>query len=257
MRFLMNYQNIPNDDVFDDSELLLIKYARSFYKTFKKNIKFIQILFPSYKPHYVTIIFSIFLYIFFFGYNIYFFNKYNPLFIREDVLINIGINREIISNKLHFHKLITATLVHPNIWSLIIWTDSHYSINVAQLGTSTILSGIMGLFLQEVTSNFKKIKGKIEIIGTYLFTIVPMYLTIAMFPHNGNIMGNLGGLFGGYCYPYIFNVIRMNRGPGNTARLVHIGLMGLFLISYLYKCKNSMEIFYIFSKILNANFHNF
>ncbi|CDU18880.1 hypothetical protein YYC_05152 [Plasmodium yoelii 17X] len=267
MRFLMNYQNIPNDDVFDDSELLLIKYARSFYKTFKKNIKFIQILFPSYKPHYVTIIFSIFLYIFFFGYNIYFFNKYNPLFIREDVLINIGINREIISNKLHFHKLITATLVHPNIWSLII--NTYYLINLgitvekgygrihtialmlfssicgnllmcatancneAQLGTSTILSGIMGLFLQEVTSNFKKIKGKIEIIGTYLFTIVPMYLTIAMFPHNGNIMGNLGGLFGGYCYPYIFNVIRMNRGPGNTARLVHIGLMGLFLISLI------------------------
>ncbi|SCM23636.1 rhomboid protease ROM10, putative [Plasmodium chabaudi chabaudi] len=264
MRFLMNYQNLPNDESFDDSDLLLLKYATLFYKTFKKKIQFIQILFPSYKHHYVTIILSVFLYIFFFGYDIYFFNKYNPLFIRDDVITRIGINRDIITTEYHFHKLITATLIHPNIWSLII--NTYYLINLgivveknygrvhtialmlfssicgnllmcatancneSQLGTSTILSGMMGLFLQEVTSNFRRISGKIEIIGTYLFTIISMYLTISMFPHNGNIMGNLGGLFGGYCYPYIFNVARLDNGPGNTERLVHTALMGLYWI---------------------------
>ncbi|CAD2095068.1 rhomboid protease ROM10, putative [Plasmodium vinckei brucechwatti] len=245
MRFLMNYQNLPNDESFDDSDLLLLKYATLFYKTFKKKIQFIQILFPSYKHHYVTIIFSAFF----------------------EVITRIGINRDIITNQLHFHKFITATLIHPNIWSLII--NTYYLINLgivveknygrihtialmlfssicgnllmcatancneSQLGTSTILSGIMGLFLQEVTSNFRRISGKIEIIGTYLFTIISMYLTISMFPHNGNIMGNLGGLFGGYCYPYIFNVSRMDNGPGNTERLVYTALMGLFWISLI------------------------
>ncbi|KAI4837315.1 rhomboid protease ROM10 [Plasmodium brasilianum] len=267
MRFLTNINNnnnnVNSNSSYDSSNLLIYKYTRSFNITFKKDIKFIQILFPSFTIFCVTFFFSLLLYLCFFCLEAFYFNRKNPLFIDEDVLKRFGLNRFYISNNYQYYKLITATLFHSSIWNLII--NTYYLMNIGivveksygkvqyimimllstlcghllmlatspcadvHMGITAILSGFMGLFLQEVVTNYKQLTDKWDVIGSFIFAVLSLYLTISMFAYNGNFVGNIGGIFGGFSYPYIFNKESFN-GPQKNVKITFVTLTLLLII---------------------------
>ncbi|SCP05082.1 rhomboid protease ROM10, putative [Plasmodium ovale] len=266
MRFLSNAANSLGSNQPNDSKLLISKYARSFNKTFKKDIRFIQILFPSFKFYCLTFFFSVFLFVAFLWLDAFHFDDQNPLFVKEDVLKRFGLNRLYISNYHHYYKLVSATFFHSNIWNLII--NIYYLMNIGiiveknygktqyiiimllstlcgnlltcitsgcndvEMGISAILSGFMGLFLQDIVTNYKNLDDKWGVFASYMFAILSLYLTISMFPCNGNVIGNIGGIFGGFSYPYIFKKASFS-GEENTLKIAFSVVTILLLVSAL------------------------
>ncbi|EDL46472.1 hypothetical protein, conserved [Plasmodium vivax] len=220
-----------------DGNMLTCKYTRCFNKTFKKDITFIQILFPSFTVKSITTAFFVLLFVTFFILNVCNFDRQAPLYLSETVLKRSGMSRNSVTNNHQYYKLLTATFFHASVWNLII--NAYYFMNIgiiveksygkaryitimllsalcgnfllcatsncgdAYMGISTILSGFMGLFLQEIVERYKQLTDRWSVIGNYVFAVLSLYLTISMFPFNGNIVGNLGGIFGGFCYPYL------------------------------------------------------
>ncbi|CRH00950.1 rhomboid protease ROM10, putative [Plasmodium relictum] len=260
MSFQTNTSNNLNYELPYDSNLLIQKYTISFNNTFKKDIKFIQILFPLFDVSCITFYFSLFLILIFLCLDVYFFNVQRPLYINEDTLRNIGINKFYISNNYHYYKIISAALFHSNIWNLII--NTYYLMNIGiiieknygklkymllmlfcaicgnlltcatakcndiQMGISPILSGFVGIFLQEIIIHYNKIKDKLSVIGNFIFAFLSLYLMITIFPYNGNIFGNIGGLFTGISYPFIFK----NDSFNNPDKKLKIAFMILIIL---------------------------
>ncbi|EUD68501.1 hypothetical protein C922_00897 [Plasmodium inui San Antonio 1] len=221
---------------FRDENLLTCRYTRSFNKTFKKDITFIQILFPFFTVKSITTSFSLLLFFTFFILNVCNFDRQSPLYLSETVLKRYGMIRNSVTNNHQYYKLLTATFFHSSVWNLII--NVYYLMNIGiiversygkarymaimllsvlcgnfllcatsncgdvHMGISTILSGFMGLFLQEIVVRYKQLTDRSSVIRKYVFAVLSLYLTISIFPFNGNIVGNLGAIFGGFCYPY-------------------------------------------------------
>ncbi|KYO01878.1 rhomboid protease ROM10 [Plasmodium gaboni] len=238
MSFRTRASNNFNNDYSHDSNLLINKYTTSFNNTFKRDIKFIQILFPSFDPYSITFLFSLLLIFLFVVIDIIFFNFSSPLFINEDVIKKIGINRFAVSNNYQYYKLVTATFLHANIWNVLI--NTYYLMNIGtiieknygkaeyiiimilsvacgnlvtcatskcldvQMGISPILSGFIGLFLQDIIVHYDDIIDKLSIFGNFIFSFLSLYLMISIFSYNGNVLGNVGGILAGVSYPYIF-----------------------------------------------------
>ncbi|SBS94491.1 rhomboid family protein [Plasmodium ovale curtisi] len=118
--------------------------------------------------------------------------------------------------------------------------------NDVEMGISAILSGFMGLFLQDIVTNYKNLDDKWGVFASYmyerknnikkrtkeLFAILSLYLTISMFPCNGNVIGNIGGIFGGFSYPYIFKKASFS-GEENTLKIAFSVVTILLLVSAL------------------------
>ncbi|CRG93764.1 rhomboid protease ROM10, putative [Plasmodium gallinaceum] len=260
MNFHSNSSNHLNYEHPYDSNLLIQKYTQSFNNTFKRDIKFIQILFPTFDIFSITFFFSLFLILIFLCLDVYFFNSQKPLYINEDILKNIGINKFYISNGYHYYKIISATFIHSNIWNLII--NTYYLMNIGiiieknygklkyiilmflcaicgnlltcatakcndiQMGISPILSGFIGVFLQEIIMHYNDVKDKLSVIGNFIFAFLSLYLMISIFPYNGNIFGNTGGLFVGISYPFIFKSDSFN----NTDKKLKITFIILIIL---------------------------
>ncbi|ANQ09194.1 Rhomboid-like protein [Plasmodium coatneyi] len=266
MNFFSNSSNNSKSSKSRDGNLLTCKYTMSFNKTFKKDISFIQILFPSFTVKSITTSFFLFLYFTFFLINVCNFDRTAPLYLSEPVLKQYGMSRNSVTNNHQYYKLLTATFFHSNVWNLII--NAYYLMNIGiiveksygkahymaimllsalcgnfllcatsncgsvYMGISTILSGFMGLFLQEIVENYKKLTDRWSIIGNYVFALLSLYLTISMFSFNGNILGNLGGIFGGFCYPYLTKKDTFH-GQEKKVRLTLAILLTLLLSSTL------------------------
>ncbi|SBO27362.1 rhomboid protease ROM10, putative [Plasmodium knowlesi strain H] len=310
MNFFSNASNNSKFSKSKDGSLLTCKYTMSFNKTFKKDIAFIQILFPSLTVKSITTSFFLLLYFAFFILNVCNFDRGAPLYLSEPVLKQYGMSRNSVTNNHQYYKLLTATFLHSNVWNLIVsrkirsvkktmlpllhicrtalegiltceaifffffkslsplQINAYYLMNIGiiveksygkthymgimilsalcgnlllcatsncgsvYMGISTILSGFMGLFLQEIVENYKKLTDRWSIIGNYVFALLSLYLTISMFSFNGNILGNLGGIFGGFCYPYLTKKDTFH-GQEKKVRLTLAVLLTLLLSSTL------------------------
>ncbi|KJP88095.1 hypothetical protein AK88_02209 [Plasmodium fragile] len=202
MNIFSNSSKNSKSNKFRDGNLLTCKYTMCFNKTFKKDISFIQILFPSFTVNSITTFFFLFLYLTFFILNVCKFDKQAPLYLNETVLKQYGMSRNSVTNNHQYYKLLTATFFHSNVWSLII--NAYYFMNIGiiveksygkahymaimlvsalcgnfilcatsycgsvQMGISTILSGFMGLFLQEIVEHYKQLTEKWSIIVNYM-----------------------------------------------------------------------------------------
>ncbi|SBT38957.1 rhomboid protease ROM10, putative [Plasmodium ovale wallikeri] len=235
MRFLSNAANSLGSNQPNDSKLLISRYARSFNKTFKKDIRFIQILFPSFKFYCLTFFFSVFLFVAFLWLDAFHFDDQNPLFVKEDVLKRFGLNRLYISNYHHYYnygktQYIIIMLLSTLCGNLLTCITS--GCNDVEMGISAILSGFMGLFLQDIVTNYKNLEDKWGAFASYTFAILSLYLTISMFPYNGNVIGNIGGIFGGFSYPYIFKKASFS-GEEKTLKIAFSVVTILLLVSTL------------------------
>ncbi|GAW81841.1 rhomboid protease ROM10 [Plasmodium gonderi] len=264
MNFFSNSYNNSRQNESQKSKLLICKYTRSFSKTFKKDIKFIQILFPSLIIKSITTLIFLFLFLMFIILDVYYFDRHNPLFLNEDVMKKFGMSRISVTNNHQYYRILTATFFHSNVWNLII--NAYYLMNIGiiveknygkrhyatmmllsalcgnllmcatsncsdmQMGISTILYGFMGLFLQEIVDRRKELTDMWNIFGNYIFALLSLYLTVNMFPFNGNFIGNFGGLFGGFCYPYLLKRDTFH-GEGKKLRIIFSILLILLLIS--------------------------
>lgn len=237
------YQGPQNNMNFNggndvESNLLIQKYSSSFASICKKDIKFIRILFPSFKRRSITFLFTVCLVVIFFVTLYIFFNRYNPLYIDEVNLSHLGLMRYFVSNKYEYYRILTATFFHGDVWSLLI--NAYYFMNLGEtlelkygpgkyvgvlllstlsgnsimcatagrsdveVGIGSILAGFAGVFLAEIIIHYKEIRDKFSIIGNYMLTFLLLFLTTSLLPHNGNIFGILGGILGGIYFVYAF-----------------------------------------------------
>lgn len=221
-----------------ESNLLIQKYSSSFASICKKDIKFIRILFPSFKRKSITFYFTVCLVVTFIVTLYIFFNRYNPLYIDEVNLSYLGLMRYFVTNKYEYYRILTATFFHADIWSLLI--NTYYFMNLGgtlelkygpakylgvlllttlsgnsiicasagranvELGIGSILAGFAGVFLAEIIIHYKEIRDKFSIIGNYMLTFLLLFLTTSLLAHNGNIFGVLGGILGGIYFVYAF-----------------------------------------------------
>ncbi|SBT38194.1 rhomboid protease ROM10, putative [Plasmodium ovale wallikeri] len=214
MRFLSNAANSLGSNQPNDSKLLISRYARSFNKTFKKDIRFIQILFPSFKFYCLTFFFSVFLFVAFLWLDAFHFDDQNPLFVKD-------------YGKTQYIIIMLLSTLCGNLLTCIT-----SGCNDVEMGISAILSGFMGLFLQDIVTNYKNLEDKWGAFASYTFAILSLYLTISMFPYNGNVIGNIGGIFGGFSYPYIFKKASFS-GEEKTLKIAFSVVTILLLVSTL------------------------
>ncbi|VWU52415.1 rhomboid protease ROM10, putative [Hepatocystis sp. ex Piliocolobus tephrosceles] len=137
--------------------------------------------------------------------------------------MNIGILVEKHYGKL---KYILVMLLCAFCGNLIICASS--GCQQTQVGITAILSGFFGLFLQEIYSKYEHIGDKIRLFINLMFTFFSMYVTTSMFPHNGNLYGDIGGMLAGFSYPYVFNRNILTREE-KIIKIVLSTVLGLLL----------------------------
>lgn len=263
-RLPQNNMNLNGENNVE-SNLLIQKYSSSFASICRKDIKFIRILFPSFKRKSITFHFTVFLVVTFFVTAYIFFNRYNPLDIDEVNLSYLGLMRYFVSNKYEYYRIVTATFFHADIWSLLI--NVYYLMNLGgtlefkygqpkylgvlllstlsgnsiicatagrvevELGIGSILAGFAGVFLAEIIIHYKEIREKLSIIGNYMLTFLLLFLTTSFLPHNGNIFGIIGGILGGIYFVYAFG----NSTPEISTYKMKIILL-LLALGYFAAC---------------------
>lgn len=269
------HTGFPADTSFSspiDAHLLIQKYSYSYNKTYKKDIKFIQMLFPDFNYTSYTFYISIILCTIYLIVHGYFFHPNTPLSIDITKQYSLGLNRYFISDEHEWFRIITATIFHPNVWSLLI--NIYFFMNIGiiveqkygttkyllyllfsmiwgnvttvacikcieiYMGISSILAGYVGLFLAEILMHYKNLVDPLSIFVNFIFTSFMLLLMTTTMIHNGNIFGNIGGFLGGLSYVYIIN---NTSHQSDSMKKSRIGFT-VFSIIYLGLCTTAIVL---------------